>query len=201
MCEPVKYRLIHQARYPYQHIWTGSLAHVVLSELKKRFNKYRTVASRLLTLLLEGAGEGASEAPRFFVCLCQTAWDRELKLSYFKGAFIANILWFFCLDQGQVRSPGQVSWPSFKEFGHHAMATILFCRIFFYCNGIYATILGGGALNHFFGFAWGAWRIIVPYASVSRKTVVKFRFDVFSIGSQNLNIICQGQKSLPEIKP
>ena len=54
---------------------------------------------------------------------------------------------------------------------------------------------GGGALKHFFEFAWCASWILVPYASVSGKALFKFRFDVFSVGSQNLNIMCQSQKS------
>ena len=50
-------------------------------------------------------------------------------------------------------------------------------------------IKGGGALKkHFLGFAWCACWIIIPYGSVSGKTLLKFRFDVFSSGSQSLNI-------------
>ena len=55
--------------------------------------------------------------------------------------------------------------------------------------------VGGRGAKNTLGFAWGACWILVPYASVSGKTVFKFRFDVFSVGSQNLNIMCQGQKS------
>ena len=60
-------------------------------------------------------------------------------------------------------------------------------------GGSLITIRGGG-LKHFFVFAWSACWILVPYASVSGKTVFKFRFDIFSVGSQNVNIMCQGQK-------
>ena len=54
---------------------------------------------------------------------------------------------------------------------------------------------GGGGAKNTFGFTWGACWIIVPYASVSGKTVFKFRLDVFSVGSQNSNTMCHGQKS------
>ena len=43
----------------------------------------------------------------------------------------------------------------------------------------------GGGTKNTFGFAWGACWILVPFGSVSGKTVFKFRFNVFSVGSQN----------------
>ena len=61
-------------------------------------------------------------------------------------------------------------------------------------GGSLITIRRGGAKTLFFVFAWSACWILVPYASVSGKTVFKFRFDIFLVGSQNVNIMCQGQK-------
>ena len=51
---------------------------------------------------------------------------------------------------------------------------------------------GGGAKNTFFVFARGACLIIIPYVSVSGKTLFKIRSDAFSVGLQNLSIMCQG---------
>ena len=61
------------------------------------------------------------------------------------------------------------------------------------------NIYSGGAKNTFV-FAWGACWLLIPYASVSVKTLCKFRFDVFSVVSQNLDIMCQGQKTLTRVQ-
>ena len=61
--------------------------------------------------------------------------------------------------------------------------------------------LGGEGTKNTFLFACGACWILVPHTSVSGKTLFKFRSDVFSVGSQNLNIMCQGQESWPGVKP
>ena len=46
-----------------------------------------------------------------------------------------------------------------------------------------------------FGSAWGTCWIIIPYASVSGKTLLKFGINIFLVGLQNLNIM-SGSKVL-----
>ena len=60
-------------------------------------------------------------------------------------------------------------------------------------------IRGGGAQNTFL-YLHGVPAGLITYASMSGKTFFKFRFDVFWVGSQNFNIMCQGRKSWSAIK-
>ena len=68
-------------------------------------------------------GEGASEAPIRFSC----AIAKQLMIENWNFlSFNGHSSWTFWekIAQVQLRSPGQVSWPSFKKVRIHAMATV-----------------------------------------------------------------------------
>ena len=49
----------------------------------------------------------------------------------------------------------------------------------------------GRGINTFLDLRGVPAGLLIPYASVNGKILFKFRFDVFSVGSQNFNVMCQ----------
>ena len=76
-----------------------------------------------LTLFL--AGWGASEAPSGFSCvIAKRLKISELELSDFQRTLLPTFCDFFWTKSVQGRSPGHVSWHSFKKVINHAIGTV-----------------------------------------------------------------------------